>query len=565
MGPDVTGGGGRGMRVVFGSRGEQMKQAEMDTGMLRRRFRVALQRRGHWQRHWQECYEFALPQRQESDAGAGGPGGFGGGGGNVGKKQFDRVFDATAPDAVEQLAASLLGEITPPSGGWFQMVPGDDVAAADKAELAEKLARAGRIVQGHFERSNFAVEIHQAYLDLVTVGTACLRLEEEGLGAPSRFRFCAVPVRQLAFEERVDGTLDAVFRQLNLGSADICEKWSDAKIPDRMTSGPDAEMEKFAVIEAVLPDRSGAGGYDYVVFFASDPVDNTAQDGVIATGRFVVSPYIAFRWLKAPGEIYGRSPVMKALPDIKTANKVVELVLKNASIAVTGIWQADDDGILNPATVRLVPGSIIPKAVGSAGLTPLDAPGRFDVSDVVLADLRERIRRCLLADRLGQVDAPRMSATEVLERAAENSRLLAATYSRLQAELIFPLMRRALHVLARSGDLPDIPIDGTVVCLRHTAPMAQLGRKAEAGQTLDWLGRLASLGPDAMATIDMDKTVRWLAEQFGVPPDLLQPQITPEDLAGIAGIVGAMVQAPEGAAANTNINTNTNVYAGEAG
>ncbi|WP_085581024.1 portal protein [Thalassospira mesophila] len=528
-----------------------MKQAEMDSAMLRRRFRAALQRRGHWQRHWQECYEFALPQRQESDAGSGGMGSFGGmnatggAGGSVGKKQFDRVFDATAPDAVEQLAASLLGEITPPSGGWFQMVPGDDVAPADKADLTDKLARAVRIVQGHFERSNFAVEIHQAYLDLVTVGTACLRLEEDAPGAPSRFRFCAVPVRHLAFEERVDGTLDAVFRQLNLGIDDIFEKWPDAKIPDRMASGPDAGMEKFAVIEAVLPDRSGGGGYDYVVFFANDPAANTAQDGVIATGQFAVSPYIAFRWLKAPGEIYGRSPVMKALPDIKTANKVVELVLKNASIAVTGIWQADDDGILNPATVRLVPGSIIPKAVGSAGLTPLDAPGRFDVSDVVLADLRERIRRCLLTDRLGQVDAPRMTATEVLERAAENSRLLAATYSRLQAELIFPLMRRALHVLARSGELPDIPIDGNVVCLRHTAPMAQLSRKAEAGQTLDWLGRLASLGPEAMATIDMDKTVRWLAGQFGVPQELLQPEMTPEDMAGIAGIVGEMMTAPE--------------------
>ena len=58
---------------------------------------------------------------------------------------------------------------------------------------------------------------------------------------------------------------------------------------------------------------------------------------------------------------------MKALPDIRTANKVVELVLKNASIAVTGIWQADDDGVLNPGTVRLVPGTIIPKAPGSAG------------------------------------------------------------------------------------------------------------------------------------------------------------------------------------------------------
>jgi hypothetical protein len=93
---------------------------------------------------------------------------------------------------------------------------------------------------------------------------------------------------------------------------------------------------------------------------------------------------------------------MKALPDIRTANKVVELVLKNASIAVTGIWQADDDGVLNPATIRLVPGTIIPKAVGSSGLTPLAAPGRFDVSQIVLDDLRARIRHALLADRLGR-------------------------------------------------------------------------------------------------------------------------------------------------------------------
>ena len=57
---------------------------------------------------------------------------------------------------------------------------------------------------------------------------------------------------------------------------------------------------------------------------------------VLAEGRFS-PPFINFRWLKAPGEVYGRSPVMKALPDIKTANKVVELVLKNASTRVTGI------------------------------------------------------------------------------------------------------------------------------------------------------------------------------------------------------------------------------------
>jgi hypothetical protein len=44
---------------------------------------------------------------------------------------------------------------------------------------------------------------------------------------------------------------------------------------------------------------------------------------LLAEGKFEYSPFISFRWLKSPGEIYGRSPVMKALPDIKTANKVV--------------------------------------------------------------------------------------------------------------------------------------------------------------------------------------------------------------------------------------------------
>jgi hypothetical protein len=128
-------------------------------------------------------------------------------------------------------------------------------------------------------------------------------------------------------------------------------------------------QEKLGVVEAVI-----AEGPD----FSFAAVLEHASTGaiVLAQGRFATSPYIAFRWLRAPGETYGRSPVMKALPDIRTANKVVELTLKNASIAVAGIWQAEDDGVLNPANIRLQPGTIIPKAVGSAGLTPLEAPGR---------------------------------------------------------------------------------------------------------------------------------------------------------------------------------------------
>ena len=359
---------------------------------LRARFQKAMERRRNWLSHWQDCYEFALPQRNAAASNQ-----------TSGGKRFDRVFDATASDAVEQLAASLMAEITPPGGGWFELEPGGNVANADRQALTEQLGRAVRILQGHFDRSNFAVEMHQAFLDLVTAGTACLRLEKADLHSPSALRFTAVPLRDLAFEERSDGKMDAVFRKLSLTRDEITATWPGAKTMADDDPGEKNAPKRIAVIEAVLPATDRKTGYELCVFREDG---DGHSGGLIYRDRFDVSPYIAFRWMKAPGEIYGRSPVMKALPDIKTANKVVELVLKNASIAVTGIWQADDDGVLNPATIRLVPGSIIPKAVGSSGLTPLEAPGRFDVSDLVLSDLRDRIRRCLLADRLGQTDQP---------------------------------------------------------------------------------------------------------------------------------------------------------------
>jgi hypothetical protein len=218
-----------------------------------------------------------------------------------------------------------------------------------------------------------------------------------------------------------------------------------------------------------------ADGYRYAAFLA-DESGSDEPCGLLAEGMFEHSPFVTFRWVKGAGELYGRSPVMTALPDIKTANKVVELILKNASIAVTGIWLADDDGVLNPANIKLVPGSIIPKAVGSAGLTPLQAPGRFDVSQLVLDDLRVRIRHTLLTDRLGPVVSRKMTATEVLERSSEMTRLLGAMFGRLQAELLNPLLNRAVGILRRRGELPGLSLDGRTVELQSRAPLARIRR-----------------------------------------------------------------------------------------
>ena len=493
---------------------------------VRKGFARARERRRPWEPLWRECYGYALPQR-----GMGLSGELGGA-----RRTSDGLFDGTAPDAVEQLAASLLAELTPPWSQWFGFRPGHDVGAEERSAIAAYLEDVADRVRGHFERSTFAVEIHQCFLDLVTIGTATLQFQEATVGEPSAFRFSAVPAAEMYIDGDQNGTIRHHYRATSLSLAALRARYPDAPLPTALIEQGEADGEhRFDVVEAVLQNGPG---YAYMALLR-DPGADPVDDLPLAEGSFEQPPFVTFRWIKGAGELYGRSPVMTALPDIKTANKVVELILKNASIAVTGIWLADDDGVLNPANVRLVPGSIIPKAVGSAGLTPLQAPGRFDVSQLVLDDLRARIRHTLLTDRLGAVSDRRMTATEVLERSGEMTRLLGAMFGRLQAELLSPLVHRAVAILRRRGELPGFMVDGRAVELQSRAPLARLQARQDVQNVLLWLETVTRLGPEASGVLNLGEAARWLATMLGVPDELVSEPVPLQTLAQALGAAGA--------------------------
>ena len=508
--------------------------------LLRRRHQQARSRRGSWDALWQDCYDYALPLRRGGAATA------------SGGRVNERLFDATAADAAEQLAAALLSQLTPPWSRWFAFQPGRDIPEAQHGAVAAELDKAAELLQAQFDKSNLSVELHQAFLDLVVAGTACLACEEAALGESSAFRFAAVPLADLALEEGAGGRLDTVFRRQDCSLEQLRLRYPALEqqpwFVSRQQRDPDMRL---AVLDCLQPAPAPLHGYLFASLLEDAALDDS--QAMLAQGRFDHAPFIAFRWLKAPGETYGRSPVMKALPDIKTANKVVELVLKNASIAVTGIWQADDDGVLNPANIKLVPGAIIPKAVGSSGLTPLAAPGRFDISQLVLDDLRARIRHALLADSLGQVEAPRMTATEVLERSAAMARQLGATFGRLQAELLFPLVQRSLAILQRRGEIPPFALDGREVTLVQQSPLARLQSQGDVQGVLSWLQQIQALGPVAMQAVDALRVARWLGRTLGVPGEFLieageMPPGT-DSMAQLAQLLPQLAATPQGDAA----------------
>ena len=396
---------------------------------LQQLYKRALDMREPWLRRWSDARKYTMPETDEDTA---------------------NLFDATAADAVDNLSASLYTLLTPPESLWLTLVP--------ESELSPDANIATNALRANLNDSNFYTTIHQCYLDLVTLGTACLFMSENPIGAASAFSFTAIPMSDIAILP------NAVFHTTSMPLSDAVKKYPTWTVPknlrDALAENPDMPIK---LVQSLV-------GTEFTAWLdAGGDIENN----IVATGVFETNPYLIFRWSVSSGEIYGRGPVLRALPDIKTANKVVELVLKNATISVSGIWMADDDGVINLNNINLTPGAIIPKAVGSSGLTPLTSGANFDVSQIILKDLRERIRHALLADRLGLLSEKEMTATEIMARNSDMMRILGATYGRLLHEFIRPLCERGLQILGRRGVIEPITLNGDAE-LKYIAPIAQM-------------------------------------------------------------------------------------------
>ena len=398
-------------------------------------YKRALDERNVWLNRWKTAMRYTIPT-DDSDAAT--------------------LFDATASDAADNLAASMYSLLTPPESLWINLVRESEMSP--NAEFATDMLRA------HLNDSNFYTTIHQCYTDLIVLGTACLFMAENPIGADSAFSFTAIPMTDIAILP------NAVFHTTSMPACDFIEKYPDFVMPshlrDSVKNNPQTPIR---LVQSLV-------GKDFTAWV---DVGGDIENNIVSRGVFETNPYIIFRWSVVSGELYGRGPVLRALPDIKTVNKVVELVLKNATIAVSGIWQADDDGVINLSNINLTPGAIIPKAVGSSGLTPLSSGADFDISQIVLRDLRDRIRHTLLADRLGLLSDKEMTATEILARNSDMVRILGATYGRLLHEFIRPLCERGLQILSRRGLIDKISLHSDAE-LKYIAPIAQMAREEMA-------------------------------------------------------------------------------------
>ena len=472
-----------------------------------KRHEKALIKKEDFRNLYEEAYEFALPQRNLYDGHYDGKVG--------GTKKMNRVFDYTAINSTQRFANRMQSGIFPPQRKWCRLEPGPDIPEERKAEAQAALDIYNDRLFSTIKQSNFDIAIGEFLLDL-SVGTSVMIVQPGDDINP--INFISVPQYLVSFEEGADGQIDNVYRRMRMKGESIQRQWADAEIPSELQKKiDDKPTDDVELIEATVFDQK-RGDYCYHVIHKESKTE-------LVYRRMNYSPWIVSRYAKVAGEIYGRGPLITALPDIKTLNKVLELVLKNASLSISGVYTAADDGVLNPNTVKIMPGAIIPVARNGGpqgeSLRPLPRAGDFNVSQIVMNDLRQNIKRILLDESLPPDNMSARSATEVVERMKELSQNLGSAFGRLINETMIPLVSKILQVMDERGMITlPLKVNGLEIKIAPVAPLAMAQNMDDVQNILQYAQIAQQAGPAAQTTIKIEEMMDYIADKLGVPQAL---------------------------------------------
>jgi len=488
-----------------------MAQTDKAKNLLKRYDRLKSQRQ-NWESHWQEVADYMQPRKADVTKTR-----------SKGDKRTELIFDGSPLQSVELLAASLHGMLTNPSTPWFSLrFKQNDMENEDEAK--EWLEDATEVMYSAFNKSNFQQEIFELYHDLITFGTAAMFIEEDDEDV---LKFSTRHINEIFIAENDKGRIDTVFRKFSLSARATIQKFGDVSINIATKANKDP-YEEVEILHAVYPrsDFDPKKQDKQNMPFESVYLDAESGDELSVSG-FREFPFVVPRYLKASHEIYGRSPAMTALPDVKMLNEMSKTTIKSAQKQVDPPLLVPDDGFMLP--VRTVPGGLNFYRAGTRDrIEPLNIGANTPLGLNMEEQRRNSIRNAFYVNQLMMQSGPQMTATEVIQRNEEKMRLLGPVLGRLQSELLKPLIDRTFALILRKNLFRPAPefLAGQDIEIEYVSPLAKAQKSTELSsimRAIEILGSLSNVAP-VFDHINMDKLVRHLADIVGVPQKILKPQ-----------------------------------------
>ena len=482
----------------------------------------------------EECLAYAMPWRRKW--------------GSHNRLDFDRIFDSTALTAVPRFGGKLHAGLTPQFGEWFSLQAGPLVPKVFVDALNQKFEPVGLMVQAVLDASAYHLHADEMFSDL-SVGTGALYIGEGDDYDLLRVD-CAAPWA-LGIEAGPTGRIDNVYWAEPYPIQMLPRLWPKATWPqgirDKIAAG---SLEKVDILQASYFDTVDR-------FWRLAIVVRSGGDRQIvweSTNR--TNPWIIPRYWTAPRDPWGRGPLMMALPDIKTANATVRMVLEAAAYRLAPPLMVAHDGVVNPDTLRMSPRALIrvARTGGPMGksIEPMDIGSQVDLAQIVLEEQRGNIKRHLHDEQLPPLAGAVRSASEIIERAKGLAQDDGQGFTRLTHEVGPPLVTRVMDVLDRKKvagiQFEQMRPDFLTLKVQMIGPLARAQGLEDAQSAIQWAeASRASVGDQAwQQSARTEDFIPYLARKMGVSPSLVrtaqerqQSQVDQAHMVAAAAAAGA--------------------------
>ena len=491
------------------------------------RAKVAQQEREVWHSYWDSLARVHIPRLLGFSSTR-----------TEGTSLEDAIFDGVPMQAARGLANAIGGLLRPEGETWARIVAQDpELNENDEAMRWLELATNRLHKALHNPSAKMRQALGETDLMLVVFGTGPLWVGENN--KRSGLLFQSIPLQNAAVEWDDEGSPIGFFRTrlFNVRQAEMAFGRNNlGKRAQELINAEDFKS-KLTYINIVMPRETKytnpllAKNLPYASYWIEQDSLHLVQES-----GFHEFPFVVPRMETAPGENYGRSPAMIALPDGNTLQSMGETILIAGQRAAEPPIFAPNDGSFTEANT--FPGGISYYDVELASkmrgnpIFPLDTGHSLPITRDMQRDTREQVFAAFFRHVLNlPVAGPRMTATEVIERREEMIREIGPLFGRLESDYIAPLVERAFNVMLRAGAFGEIPqiLAGRDIQFEYASPVKrtrQLIEREAAKMFRNEILELQQAGfEDAADHFNVDEYIRLQAETGGAPLRVLN---TPE-------------------------------------
>lgn len=477
--------------------------------------------RATWWAHWQEITTYLLPRNgryfvQDRDKGW---------------RRHNNIYDNTATRALRVLGAGMMAGATSPARPWFRLATADpDLNNYYPVKLwLNDVSKRMRMV---FQKSNTYRALHQVYEELGAFGTATSIVLPDFNNIIHHY---PVTVGEFAIAQDFQGKVCTLYREFEKTVGETVKEFGYKNCSKTVQSMYDrGSLDQWIrIIHAIEPredrdiNKKDDKNMPWRSCYFEVGGDHTK---FLRESGFEHFPVLAPRWALAGGDIYGNSPGMEALGDIKQLQH--EQLRKAQAIDYQTKPPLQVPTTLKNRDVETLPGGVtfVDSASPQGGIrTAFEVNLNLSHLHADLEDIRNRIRSTFYADlfmMLANATDTRMTATEVAERHEEKLLMLGPVLERLHNELLDPLIDITFTRMLKAGVLPPPPpeLSGMDLSVEFVSMLAQAQNAIGSSSTDRFIGNLgavAQMKPDVLDKFNADEWVDAYSDMLGVDPKMI--------------------------------------------